>query len=103
MRVESGDPMDNVANLRSLLHQRDRDLAALRQETERSKKDRAASNSLVTTLQRDVTNRDGTINRMKGEMEIVKRELREKEVAMSAMSAKVRQIFSDFPKKYLMQ
>ena len=90
MRIESSDPLENVGNLRSLLNQRDRDMVALRLETDRCKKERATSNTLVTSLQRDVTRRDGTINRMKGEIDIVKRELREKEVALSAMSAKVR-------------
>ena len=76
MRSESSDPMDNVANLRSVLIQKDRDLTSLKQELERSKKDKATTNSLVTTLQRDMSNRDNTICRIRGELEIVKRELR---------------------------
>ena len=81
--------MDNVANLRSVIVQKDRDLTSLKQDLDRSKKEKATANSLVTTLQRDMSNRDNTICRMRGESEIVKRELREKEVSLSAMTAKV--------------
>ena len=89
MRPESSDPMDNVANLRSVIVQKDRDLTSLKQDLDRSKKEKATANSLVTTLQRDMSNRDNTICWMRGESEIVKRELREKEVSLSAMTAKV--------------
>ncbi|XP_071805645.1 forkhead-associated domain-containing protein 1-like isoform X1 [Asterias amurensis] len=89
MRPESSDPMDNIANLRSVIVQKDRDLTSLKQDLDRSKKEKATANSLVTTLQRDMSNRDNTICRMRGESEIVKRELREKEVSLSAMTAKL--------------
>ena len=75
MRMESSDPMENIAHLRSLLHQRERELVALRQESERLKKDRSTSSTLMTKLQRDLTNREGTITRLKGEAELMRKEV----------------------------
>lgn len=89
MRPESSDPLENVGNLRNLLNQRDRELMTLKQELERVKKERTTSNTLVTNLQRDLSNKEAMNKRMKGEVNLLKNQLRDREVSLSAMSAKV--------------
>lgn len=92
MRPESSDPMENVGNLRNLLNQRDRELMTLKQDLERVKKERTTSNTLVTNLQRDLSNKEAMNKRMKGETTLLKNQLRDREVSLSAMSAKFNRV-----------
>lgn len=89
MRPESSDPLENIGNLRNLLNQRDREIAALRQDLEKVKKERTTSNALVTTLQRDMSSKEALNKRLKGETSLLRNQLRDREVSLSAMTAKV--------------
>lgn len=94
MRPESSDPLENVGNLRNLLNQKDRELFALKQDLEKVKKERTTSHALVSTLQRDLSNKEALNKRMKGETTLLRNQLRDREVSLSAMTAKVSFYFS---------
>ncbi|XP_070561704.1 forkhead-associated domain-containing protein 1-like isoform X2 [Ptychodera flava] len=88
MRLDSQDPNENPAILRSVVLEREREITTLKQDVEKRTREKTTSQSLVNTLQRDVSNKDSSINRLKGEIDKLKKEIREKDVSMSAMSAK---------------
>ncbi|XP_071840349.1 forkhead-associated domain-containing protein 1-like isoform X2 [Apostichopus japonicus] len=92
MRPESSDPLENVGNLRNLLNQKDRELFALKQDLEKVKKERTTSHALVSTLQRDLSNKEALNKRMKGETTLLRNQLRDREVSLSAMTAKSEEI-----------
>ncbi|XP_077998057.1 uncharacterized protein LOC144451149 isoform X2 [Glandiceps talaboti] len=88
MRLESQDPNENPAMLRTVILERERELTTVKQDLDRMKREKGTSQTLVTTLQRDVSNKDSAIRRLNTELEKQKREIREKDVSLSAMSAK---------------
>ncbi|KAH9524788.1 hypothetical protein Btru_027827 [Bulinus truncatus] len=65
--------------LRQELSERIKEIATLRSELERVKKDKNITSGLITQMQRDMSNKDVTISRMTREIEVLKKDIRERE------------------------
>ncbi|CAL1541605.1 unnamed protein product [Lymnaea stagnalis] len=78
--------------LRQELGERVKEISHLRNELEKVKKDKNITSGLVTQMQRDMSNKDGTISRLTREIEVLKKDVREKDVQLTANSAKVNSV-----------
>ncbi|XP_055863353.1 forkhead-associated domain-containing protein 1-like isoform X1 [Biomphalaria glabrata] len=65
--------------LRQELGERIKEISSLRGELERVKKDKNITSGLVTQMQRDMSNKDASISRMAREIEVLKKDIRERE------------------------
>lgn len=74
--------------LRQELGERVKEISLLRNELDKVKKDKNITSGLVTQMQRDMSNKDGTISRLTREIEVLKKDIREKDVQLTANSAK---------------
>ena len=82
-RITSGDvlngrPGDKVNEMNNL-----------KNEMQRVRKDKDIMSGLITTMQQDMSSKDSTISRCTREIESLKKELREKDVQVAAVNAKV--------------
>ncbi|KAL8571148.1 hypothetical protein ACOMHN_010609 [Nucella lapillus] len=66
-------------------NERDRKLA---QQLERVKKDKSITSGLVTQMQRDMSNKDSTISKLTREIEVLKKDLRERDKLLSNANIK---------------
>ncbi|BFZ23626.1 hypothetical protein BsWGS_26664 [Bradybaena similaris] len=68
--------------LRQELGERVKEISQLRTELDRVKKDKNIISGLVTQMQRDLSNKDSTISRLTREAEVLKKDIREKDVQL---------------------
>ncbi|XP_059145230.1 forkhead-associated domain-containing protein 1-like [Physella acuta] len=73
--------------LRQELGERVKEISLLRNELERVKKDKNITSGLVTQMQRDMSSKDSTISRMAREIEVLKKDIREREIQMTAVNS----------------
>ncbi|CAG5124562.1 unnamed protein product [Candidula unifasciata] len=78
-----GDQAPQV--LKQELGERVKEISQLRTELERVKKDKNIVSGLVTQMQRDMSNKDSTIDRLTREAEVLKKEIREKDVQLLSL------------------
>ncbi|XP_027592170.2 forkhead-associated domain-containing protein 1 isoform X1 [Pipra filicauda] len=74
------------------LYERDLEIGRLRRESEKLKKDQALSAGLVSSLQRDVLQKEQKIQQLQQEIEKLKKENREKDNQLAVVSAKCSRI-----------
>ncbi|KAM9370152.1 forkhead-associated domain-containing protein 1 [Phaethornis superciliosus] len=74
------------------LCQRDLELGRLQQENEKLRRDQALAAGLVSSLQREVANKEKKIQQLKQDIEKMKKENREKDKELAMVSAKCSQI-----------
>ncbi|XP_012938501.1 forkhead-associated domain-containing protein 1 [Aplysia californica] len=74
--------------LRQELAERVKEVTQLRTELERVKKDKNITSGLVTQMQRDMSNKDSTISRLTREIEVLKKDIRERDIQMSSSARK---------------
>ncbi|KAK3757836.1 hypothetical protein RRG08_049118 [Elysia crispata] len=70
--------------LRQELGERVKEVTQLRTELERVKKDKGITAGLVTQMQRDMSQKDSTISRLTREIEVLKKDIRERDVQLSS-------------------
>ncbi|GFS06405.1 forkhead-associated domain-containing protein 1 [Elysia marginata] len=73
--------------LRQELGERVKEVTQLRTELERVKKDKSITAGLVTQMQRDMSQKDSTISRLTREIEVLKKDIRERDVQLSSKRA----------------
>lgn len=78
--------------LRQELGERVKEVTNLRNELERVKKDKGITSGLVTQMQRDMSNKDSTISKLTREIEVLKKDLRERDKLLSNANIKVNKI-----------
>lgn len=78
--------------LRQELGERVKEVTSLRFELERVKKDKSITSGLVTQMQRDMSNKDSTISKLTREIEVLKKDLRERDKHLSNANVKVNKI-----------
>ncbi|KAK7094158.1 forkhead-associated domain-containing protein 1-like isoform X2 [Littorina saxatilis] len=84
----SGSPL----MLRQELGERMKEVATLRGELERVKKDKNITSGLVTQMQRDMSNKDSTISKLTREIEVLKKDMRERDKLLANANIKVNKI-----------
>ncbi|KAL8571126.1 hypothetical protein ACOMHN_010587 [Nucella lapillus] len=82
----------NPIMLRQELNDRMKEIANLRSELERVKKDKSITSGLVTQMQRDMSNKDLTISKLTREIEVLKKDLRERDKLLSNANIKVNKV-----------
>lgn len=82
----------NSVSLRQELGERMKEVTNLRSELERVKKDKGITSGLVTQMQRDMSNKDSTISKLVREIEVLKKELRERDKLLANANIKVNQV-----------
>ncbi|RUS91056.1 hypothetical protein EGW08_001184 [Elysia chlorotica] len=70
--------------LRQELGERVKEVTQLRTELDRVKKDKGITAGLVTQMQRDMSQKDSTISRLTREIEVLKKDIRERDVQLSS-------------------
>nr|KAG5691839.1 hypothetical protein BaRGS_033443 [Batillaria attramentaria] len=90
-RVQS-EGTGNPLMLRQELGERVKEVTNLRNDLERVKKDKSITSGLVTQMQRDMSNKDSTISKLTREIEVLKKDLRERDKLLSNTNVKVNKI-----------
>ncbi|XP_025083413.1 forkhead-associated domain-containing protein 1-like [Pomacea canaliculata] len=88
-------PPESTGNpliLRQELGERMKEVASLRSELERVKKDKNITSGLVTQMQHDMSNKDCTISKLTREIEVLRKDLRERDQLLSNANIKVNKI-----------
>ncbi|GFO36050.1 forkhead-associated domain-containing protein 1 [Plakobranchus ocellatus] len=77
--------------LRQELGERVKEVTQLRTELDRVRKDKSITAGLVTQMQRDMSQKDSTISRLTREIEVLKKDIRERDVQMSTRKTSPKQ------------
>ncbi|XP_067659401.1 forkhead-associated domain-containing protein 1-like [Haliotis asinina] len=86
MKSDSGD---STYHLRQELNEKVRELNNVRNELERVRKDKNITSGLVTQMQRDMSNKDSSISKLTREIEMLKKELRDRDVQVTTLNNKI--------------
>ncbi len=80
---------NTIASLKSSMARKDRHIAQLQTDLEKSTKQKSQTASLVNTLQRESATKDNRIHKSRNENDKLRRDIREKDSQISTLSSKV--------------
>ncbi|XP_032239699.2 forkhead-associated domain-containing protein 1 isoform X1 [Nematostella vectensis] len=86
---DSNNRTNNLASLRTEMAEKDRKIAHLTQDLAKANKAKTQTATLMNTLQRENSAKDGMIQQLKTEVDKQKKQLKEKEATISTLSAKL--------------
>ncbi|ESP04573.1 hypothetical protein LOTGIDRAFT_237318 [Lottia gigantea] len=100
LKLESPDTPNIV---RQELSERVRELSSVRNEMERLRKDKNITSGLVTQMQRDMSSKceedtilDSSLSKLNRELEMVKKELRERDIQLTAANNKITKLKENY-------
>ncbi|XP_041377667.1 forkhead-associated domain-containing protein 1-like isoform X2 [Gigantopelta aegis] len=83
------EPGGNAAILRHELTEKIKEANNARNELERTKKDKNITSGLVTQMQRDMSNKDSTISKLTREIEMLRKEIRDRDVQLTSLNNRI--------------
>lgn len=89
IKADPNATTNTIASLRTEVAEKDRKIAQLNNTAEKLNKQKMQSTTLMNSLQRENSAKDALIHQAKNEIERLRKDVREKEVTISNMSAKV--------------
>ncbi|XP_050412861.2 forkhead-associated domain-containing protein 1 isoform X1 [Patella vulgata] len=87
---------ENPNKVRQDLADKVKELNSTRNEMERIRKDKNITSGLVTQMQRDMSSKDSSLSKLSRELEMVKKELRERDIQLTAANNKITKLKENY-------